>query len=1457
VEVWLPTARLSSPTVDQRDCLTERVPPAEYEQSGAIEYPDDSDGEELTSPGSAYTVGGGRYEGLVPAGARQQYASGSAQGETRLQTSASLTETRTSTGSAARTSSRGGDTAALEALTSLANRGLSPFTQASATSPLGASSGSTSRIPVTGSMSRQPTFVAAPQRWPPAAEAGTGADASRLTARLAAQAREVSELTAALNRAESYAHRVERRLLEIVPDHAVPVGEGAFGTVPGKLSRLARAAAEELVGGASPGKIAGASHIVSAGAADRRVARDSGSVIKALERQLEKSRRQVDEAQARIKELRGAVEVKEKDRVHALRRADGLSQKVVGLEAEMRLVGLVVPPPGGDGGAGGASGTASAGGAGSEAAEARIRALEAELDVARSSTSDSAALRDARAQISVLERALAAASSPAGLQPEDAAGLLLTRMKEARMREEECRTLTAALRAAEARIVLLEGTAPGRASSPQAYGTPSRRRAGAGSVDAVVVTSPTLGDITASSHRGRGAAATRAAAVRAQGGEGAGETGFVLEHSVARLEAEKGALLDYISDLRDSHSKMSGVVEALTRERALYEGQARRAKEAAQEAHASGDTAAATVGTATRQLADVQRQLRTATDRLRELTAQHATATAALAARAGELSEAAAVQEELLDTIRADKRALEEAKVEADGLRRRAVDAGRRVDSAEAAMEQVEAERDGLEARVHALVREARDATGRTREADKHASEAASVAERAAVEAIASEDSVVALQRTVRALVLERDELMARVKELNTSAGAVAVEVATLRAAGLGVEAAEVQVGRFLRAAAATTAAATAVTAAAEAPAADAPASPGDETASAGLVDPEEEGQPRARRGPAVKATGGRPQATGGVDEDASAHSAIQAAATAGRIALERAEHAKVWANEAAVNSAVPQTASAARQLAGWLRTASSALADTSRRMGQELEDRRMQRRMLFDEVHSLRDLLADSRDGMLRERSRAAEAEGHLGELTVSAQGEVSTLRAALADASAERDKLRAAYANATAGRSASAEELDRARARLESLEASVTGMTIARDAAVGRLEEVSRSLHTCSVERDGLADTLRDTHRSLAESRSHNSVIERERVEGRARVLALEKAAAGADVGARASAAALAAAEARVAELSTALEASKRDSAGLAERHSGVLEELESFTDLSHRQNGLCESLQAQLRAAGEERAALQRALGGLSVELDGTRAELEGLSAENEGRVSAVLGSLQRLGVDTGAALAAGRDVHAATTAAASSASPSASSASFSPTSTLVSRLRASVAVLSGAAGAAAARVSTLLTESGSLRAELAAMRPRLDAVAEVVHTAADRGRALAAAEGTISDLRTSLSAAENAVSSLQAEASALRGRLSESSLEIERTHTRVAMLVTDGEGARESERRSATVLTEATARIAGLEEELSRMVRDADGLVAQRCVCCRPSRRLYLSLFPPFPLPQSPCRGYDRA
>lgn len=164
---------------------------------------------------------------------------------------------------------------------------------------------------------RAAPVAAAPTPAPtPAATAAPGVGSSgsgssgaqaQLAVKVRQQAAELTEATLALAHARTYTHTVERRLLEIVPDHPVPVLDTHLGLPVTTLSRLATTAASHLLGagagagagataaslsGSGPGGSAGfgagvtgkATAIIASTAAHRREMADSSDAIKRLER---------------------------------------------------------------------------------------------------------------------------------------------------------------------------------------------------------------------------------------------------------------------------------------------------------------------------------------------------------------------------------------------------------------------------------------------------------------------------------------------------------------------------------------------------------------------------------------------------------------------------------------------------------------------------------------------------------------------------------------------------------------------------------------------------------------------------------------------------------------------------------------------------------------------------------------------------------------------------------------------------------------------------------------------------------------------------------------------------------------------------------------------------------------------------------------------------------------------
>jgi hypothetical protein len=77
---------------------------------------------------------------------------------------------------------------------------------------------------------------------------GAGTMQAQLAAKVRKQAAELTAATVAVANAQAYSHTVERRLLEVVPDHPIPVSPAHLGQPVSTLSRLAVTAAAALVG---------------------------------------------------------------------------------------------------------------------------------------------------------------------------------------------------------------------------------------------------------------------------------------------------------------------------------------------------------------------------------------------------------------------------------------------------------------------------------------------------------------------------------------------------------------------------------------------------------------------------------------------------------------------------------------------------------------------------------------------------------------------------------------------------------------------------------------------------------------------------------------------------------------------------------------------------------------------------------------------------------------------------------------------------------------------------------------------------------------------------------------------------------------------------------------------------------------------------------------------------------
>jgi hypothetical protein len=310
--------------------------------------------------------------------------------------------------------------------------------------------------------------------------------------------------------------------------------------------------------------------------------------------QLNEARSKGADALRRLKECKTALENRDKEKSYFQRRCDSLQQRIVSLEAEMRLAGIqpsgagainmtdadiLTPALAGNttfnalANTGFMSSTTAPMSAAKLASTARshnvpvtswddlvtrVRTLEAQLETAQAARDQTdAALKaevrageEGRSYITVLERTLQNRALELGLGP-DAARLIT----EAARRQGELEMLRRDCSSKDERIRALE-THVKEANARKAMAEPSTPIKGSSTAE-VSVFSPHLGAISNKSHQ---AAPAPDAAL------------------VARLEAEKGALLDYIAELRDTSTTSGAQLESLIQQKRIMEGELERIK---------------------------------------------------------------------------------------------------------------------------------------------------------------------------------------------------------------------------------------------------------------------------------------------------------------------------------------------------------------------------------------------------------------------------------------------------------------------------------------------------------------------------------------------------------------------------------------------------------------------------------------------------------------------------------------------------------------------------------------------------------------------------------------------------------------------------------------------------------------------------------------------------------------
>ena len=138
------------------------------------------------------------------------------------------------------------------------------------------------------------------------------------------QARDLMAKQEQLDAAQSYGRLCEKRILELHPDHPMPVTADCLGLVPAPSLKQSKAMRSRGV----------PSHQLSAHAKQHREQLDAAQSYTALERQHKVAKEKLAECARQLKEVRAAGDGKDRDLASQTRRAERLQTRVAELEIE-------------------------------------------------------------------------------------------------------------------------------------------------------------------------------------------------------------------------------------------------------------------------------------------------------------------------------------------------------------------------------------------------------------------------------------------------------------------------------------------------------------------------------------------------------------------------------------------------------------------------------------------------------------------------------------------------------------------------------------------------------------------------------------------------------------------------------------------------------------------------------------------------------------------------------------------------------------------------------------------------------------------------------------------------------------------------------------------------------------------------------------------------------------------
>lgn len=854
---------------------------------------------------------------------------------------------------------------------------------------------------------------------------------------------------------------------------------------------------------------------------------------------------------------------------------------------------------------------------------------------------------------------------------------------------------------------------------------------------------------------------------------------------VNQLRTEQAALLDYIREKNSTEASLQQQLAGAREAAAKATAQAEASQQEAQAARLAEGAARDAARSSAQQAADAKREAEYASSALKDTRLTGDDAAAQLASKRMELEEAASVQAELLDTIRGLKSQLAASERASTTNSDAAHIAQDKLLSAERALDKAEAAQESAERDVAVLTERLAETQALRRKAEDAAAEAttlASDAQEAADHATA--DSSQARREVERLRGVEASHT-ASIASLEARVAALTSEIESLRRVRHTVRAVESTAAEL------------------------------ESIASATLSAPHSTAVHES-----LGQEGGRSDKRGLASQDSDA-AAVQSAREAAALAIARAEKTAAWGASEGLSGALPHVAGTVSIMASWLRAAGGSLKSASAFVAAADKDKRAARRLLHEEIHSLRVKLDDASTALASTQRREAELQAELSQLKQRTAAEIGTLSANLhqvrESAGASESDVAALQAELQARKQHGAELSTEVDALMQQLQQAQQ----AAQSQHSKLESRHEQLQQQGQELAQLSEQLQVTQGRLrvAEDKATRATESKKATEQAAgaersilldKNMQLEKSLKDTSRQLNEAQASLADTQAQQGQLSQRLEELKQEhldlqwhmakADGEAKEAQGALRsrvdsleaELGDAVGLLEAQNGKLAAMEADAQASTAERRGLLRSVASLSSESESARDVLQVVTMELARYLDAV---------QDGASDSSSHGVLA------SSADKSSSLPAM--VTALVARARAVASHAKDVKRGLAASEA----RATALEHEVTATRPRLSALAEATQGARERAAALVAAEARIGELKGQIASVSSQFEVSREEVTALRGQVGRLQQQLENASARIASLAGEAEGAQVANRSGKQDILRRDDRIRALEEALA--------------------------------------------